>query len=368
MRTIQEVSKLFAKRGYNLLSTTYKNNKEKLVFEKDGYKYYNSYNGFIKTDNFKKWSKDNPFSVDNLNLFLKKQNISTTSIISLEQKEKKLFVTCKCQCGKEYTVFLSSFLGKKQYQCAECGRHNSITKHIDYSYLKDIETNNLTLMGKYKGCKYLHYFLDENNYYVFITPYNLRKGADYKRSIFDKNNAYGLDNMKHYLELNCPHIQLLSTCFYGTKNVRYKFLCSCGNMFEMGWEYFRRNKEPKCPICSGLSSSLEIKTEKFLVKNEIKFERQKIFEECFYINKLKFDFYLPFYNVCIEIDGQHHFYPVTYGGISKEQAIINFNLQKEKDKIKNDFCKENNIILIRLPYWEFYGENYKNILKNIIKV
>ncbi len=44
---------LFAQRGYNLLSTEYKNNKSPVIFEKNGYKYQNTYNGFIKTDNIK---------------------------------------------------------------------------------------------------------------------------------------------------------------------------------------------------------------------------------------------------------------------------------------------------------------------------
>lgn len=71
MSTIEEKRKIFKQRGYNLLSKEYTNNKQYLLFEKDGYKYYNTYNGFIKTDNFKKWSENNPYSIENINLYFK---------------------------------------------------------------------------------------------------------------------------------------------------------------------------------------------------------------------------------------------------------------------------------------------------------
>ena len=71
IRKIEEMRVLFKQRGYNLLSDEYVGNKSPLVFEKDGYKYQNTYNGFIKTDNPKKWGVNNPFSMSNLALWLK---------------------------------------------------------------------------------------------------------------------------------------------------------------------------------------------------------------------------------------------------------------------------------------------------------
>lgn len=49
----------------------------------------------------------------------------------------------------------------------------------------------------------------------------------------------------------------------------------------------------------------------------------------------------------IEYDGIQHFEPRdAFGG---EEA---FNYTLRKDKIKDDYCKNNNIKLIRIPYWE----------------
>ena len=75
IRTIEETRKLFSAKGFNLLSTEYLGNKIPLVFEKDGYKYFSSYNAFMKTDNPKRWGKNNPFSIDNLKLYLLKERI-----------------------------------------------------------------------------------------------------------------------------------------------------------------------------------------------------------------------------------------------------------------------------------------------------
>ena len=80
--------------------------------------------------------------------------------------------------------------------------------------------------------------------------------------------------------------------------------------------------------------------------------------ECRNILPLPFDFYLPDYNICIEVDGMQHYEPATFGGISKEKAIDNFRESKIRDNIKTQYCKDNNIKLIRIPYWEFNDDTY----------
>ncbi len=113
---------------------------------------------------------------------------------------------------------------------------------------------------------------------------------------------------------------------------------------------------PKCKLSHG-ENIIEI----FLKENNIIYEIQKKFKDCKYKNFLKFDFYLPEYNMCIEYDGGLHFKPVEYFG--GEEA---FEKTKMRDQIKNDYCKNNNIKLVRIPYWEF--NNIKNILNDNIKI
>jgi len=108
-----------------------------------------------------------------------------------------------------------------------------------------------------------------------------------------------------------------------------------------------------CPHCN--ESKGENKIEKILKENNIIYERQKTFDGCKNIKKLFFDFYLVDYNICIEYDGEQHFQPIY--GIEKLK-----NLQKN-DNIKNIFCKQNNIKLIRIKYDEHIIKIMKNIWK-----
>jgi hypothetical protein len=78
---------------------------------------------------------------------------------------------------------------------------------------------------------------------------------------------------------------------------------------------------------------------------------------------LKFDFFLPEFNILIEYDGEQHF-------ISKENGIFNKEKLKEiqdRDEIKNSYCKIKNINLIRIPYLDFPSLNQEYI-KEIINV
>lgn len=51
--------------------------------------------------------------------------------------------------------------------------------------------------------------------------------------------------------------------------------------------------------------------------------------------------------------------------MSKENANKNYKLQKEKDKIKNDFCKDNKFVLICINYKEIEDGSFKYKLQNI---
>jgi len=115
------------------------------------------------------------------------------------------------------------------------------------------------------------------------------------------------------------------------------------------------NKESKCPNCN--KSNAENITRKKLNILDLNFDSEYKFENC--INpktnrKLSFDFAVFVDNIILfELDGQHHFKPVRFGGISMEVALVKFKEQKIRDKIKNKYCKQNNIKLIRIPYWDF---------------
>lgn len=68
----------------------------------------------------------------------------------------------------------------------------------------------------------------------------------------------------------------------------------------------------------------------------IEYEREKTFKK---LGALRFDFWLPQYRCCIEIDESHHF------GDSDENVYNKF-----KDNVKNSFCLENGFLILRFKW------------------
>ena len=114
-----------------------------------------------------------------------------------------------------------------------------------------------------------------------------------------------------------------------------------------------------------LKQEFEEKRSNILDKLNIESKSQYTFEDCKFYNVLPFDFYLPQYNILIEYDGIQHFEPIDFAGKGKEWAMNRFIDCVIRDTIKNEYCKKNNIKLIRIPYWDF--DNIEEILKLELK-
>lgn len=89
-------------------------------------------------------------------------------------------------------------------------------------------------------------------------------------------------------------------------------------------------------------SSGEVKIEKYLIKNKFNYIKEFTFKG---LDRKRFDFYLIKENVCIEFDGVQHYKAIEYFG-----GIETFIATQNNDKLKNDYCKQNKINLIRIPY------------------
>lgn len=110
-----------------------------------------------------------------------------------------------------------------------------------------------------------------------------------------------------------------------------------------------------CNSCS--ESNGEKIISKYLDKNNISYYRQHKFENCRNTKSLPFDFYIPTIRTCIEFDGIQHYQPVSYfGGVESYEKL------KINDKIKNDYCEDNYISLIRIRYDQI--DNINKILED----
>ena len=134
----------------------------------------------------------------------------------------------------------------------------------------------------------------------------------------------------------------------GSKDNRAMWLCQCkcGKQVEVAGKLLRNGHTQSCGCTN---SKGEEKIIKILSKNEIIFQTQKTFSTCRFEDTqalAKFDFYID-NKYLIEYDGVQHFKcDSNYGWNVKED----FEKRKEKDSYKNQWCKENNIPLIRIPY------------------
>jgi len=100
-----------------------------------------------------------------------------------------------------------------------------------------------------------------------------------------------------------------------------------------------------CPSCNESSGEKEVA--RLLTEKGVEFKRQKRWTKCRDKNPLPFDFYIPSLNLAIEYDGEQHFIPKNCWGGGEE-----FDKIKRRDALKNKFCEENNIPLLRINYTE----------------
>ena len=81
------------------------------------------------------------------------------------------------------------------------------------------------------------------------------------------------------------------------------------------------------------------------------------FSDCRLKKPLVFDFFLPVHNILIEFDGEQHIRPVEIWGGEKT-----FQLQRKRDEIKNNYCKNNGITLVRIGYYENIEQKIKRYI------
>ena len=91
---------------------------------------------------------------------------------------------------------------------------------------------------------------------------------------------------------------------------------------------------------------------RLLRASNIKFEREKK-KKNMRGGKFRYDFYLPLYNILIEVEGEQHFKQVNVF----QKFRSDFLKQQENDRRKNSYALANNIPLIRIPYWELDNLN-----------
>lgn len=289
-------------------------------------------------------------------------------------KGSHLKVSVKCDyCGNIVNVVYKDYVNYKfdKYSCVHCRqkktseynlkqRQNDLYKRAlniclknGYTLItKESDISNSDTRVLYKCPKH---GIKETKIYTLISGHGCidcasenihlqaRKSAD---DVYNDFKQYGgiLLNKNDYLGWNYKNLNVICN--------------ECGEIFTTSYCAFMQHGGQVCSKCASNLSKGERAIKNILEEHNIEFNMQFRFDDCRNIISLPFDFYLPNYNVCIEYDGEGHYKPINRGGISDEEAIAVLNGIKYRDSIKTDYCNDNNIKLIRIPYWDFDNINY----------
>lgn len=219
------------------------------------------------------------------------------------RQNRKIVWTCQCDCGEIFNTRSDHIHSGKTKSCPKCAQE----KNIDNLLLK----NNVTRKDFKPGDKFGKLVLIEK---------------------LNKKN--------------------INRCFY------WKCQCECGRIVEVDNGHI--GKTLSCGYC--LRSKGELKIQTILEENNIFFEKEKTFSTCRFPETngiARFDFYLPQYNLLIEFDGKQHFeYNNNFWNTEQQVKIT-----QEKDKYKENWAKNNNIKLKRIPYYDYNKITLDYLLK-----
>lgn len=262
-------------------------------------------------------------------------------------------------CNNEYKTTPANLLyGKSCHFCNPICNLKSQAKWEEE--VKSLTGNDYTFLDEYKGQKVdLHVRHNVCGNVYCVKPKNFLKGS---RCLKCRRLEVTKTNEKWQAEV----FELVGTEYvflgdYINAKTKIKFQHKkCGHIGSITPHDFL--KGVRCSICSSvIKSHGESDIMKWLKNNDYKYEYQKTFVNCKNKQPLPFDFYIPSIKMAIEYDGEQHFKPIDYFGGDKE-----FKKRIKNDKIKNQYCDDNDIFLVRIPY-TITGEGLTKMLDGTIK-
>lgn len=273
-------------------------------------------------------------------------------------------ILCKCLIdGYEWYATPNNLL--RGIGCPKCSGQIKYTHNQYLSLIYEKYKDNIMILSNFNGMsKEIYYKCNKCN-----TIHIAKQAKSLLRVNYPCNNCVSKERglklrlsqkeFKNKLYEKNKNIKIIDK--YVKSNIKIKFYCEeCKNYFYIEPGTLLYN-DGKCPICG--ASKGEKKIIKYLQDNKINFLREYFFNDLRGDkNKpLRFDFaVLNTLNevVClVEFDGEFHF--------KKMYEDHDLEKQKRYDKMKDDYCKEHNIKLLRIPYWEF--DNIEDILDLYLK-
>lgn len=260
-------------------------------------------------------------------------------------------ILCKCdKCGHKWMPTPSNLLSG--HGCPACAGQ-VLTNEVFLDRMHDAHPN-IKVLDEYinSNTRIRVECLDSNCGYTWESlPYDLVHGKgcpECFRRMFAKLRSKSHEEFVKEVTQSNSGVQV--TGRYVNLKTKVETICvKCGRVWMANPSTLLKGHA--CPYC--VESSGEVAVANALDSLNIKYERQKVFKDCCYKKPLRFDFYLPDFQTCIEYDGRQHFEPVTFGSCDEEQALKEYYATQSRDKVKDLYCKNNNMALLRIPYWEY---------------
>lgn len=313
------------------------------------------------------------FNYEYVKDYIENLSQSNCKLLSDKYLNKEYKLVIQCDCGSIYERKFGNFKNKKQHLCVKCAINLRSIKNRKYSLigikehiLKNTKCKLLSTTYENAHDKLLLECHCGKRFETSFTDLRGNKVTQCK-SCASKQGAekqkHDIEDVRKYIENNSTS-KLLSKK-YPNSVTKISLLCECGREFKVTFHKFCSENKKRCNYCSKRVSMGEHEIIRYLDYSGINYVYEYSTKKCLGKSRpLKFDFAIldNMQNVClfIEFDGQQHEVSKKwFGGEEKLQQ------QKEYDNIKTEFCKVNQIRLLRIPYSEL--KNIKNILNDIVK-
>jgi len=245
--------------------------------------------------------------------------------------------------------------------CPKCSKRYTNTKE---EFLKEllVINPNISIISEYlKMSKKVRAKCLKDGYEWNVTPSRLLRGSGCPKC--GGVAPYTSKEFSEKLKERNPDVEMVGEYI----NNKTKFQVRCINDGYI-WMATPKTllKGIGCPCCK--ISKGEKYLFLYLNKIDVKFISQYSFFDLLgnFNRSLKFDcaiFDQEELIYLIEIDGIGHRKPIKFNGMSDDDALEKFNLIKKYDQLKDEYCINKNIKLIRI---EYDGKNFKEI-PNILK-
>ena len=272
-------------------------------------------------------------------------------------------IKCRCrECGYLWETDASNL--KSGRGCPECGRRiiGDQKRKSEDQFIIDLAMVNpaIKLVGEYKTCKTFTQFRCETHNCVWESiPSNILNQSatcpECAAENFREKRLWSHDYFLEKLSEIAPSLVPLDQ--YVDSHTKIRFRCSIHDTEIFSDPSHILNDKCGCVDCRDGYTAGEKIIADYLKNLNIPFITQAKFDGCVSVNVLRFDFYVPSVNLAIEYDGEQHYYPLFPVSGTDEEKMQNFQDCVARDKIKNEYCKRNNISLLRIPYWDFSNIN-----------